>query len=82
MKKNPLVRIPINDGMTRYRLTYESNPCQPQDVSGRVEQMSMLQSLVDQPQLTYCGPVPFDSMKVFHNGSSWVVELEAVETRA
>lgn len=29
--------------------------------------------------LLNCGPVPFDTFRVFHDGSHWVAELEALE---
>jgi hypothetical protein len=80
MKRNPLIRIPISDHQTRYKLTYESLPCEPTAVAGRVEQMHMLQTLTDQPGLCYCGNVPFDTLKVYHNTICWVIEMEAVET--
>lgn len=27
-----------------------------------------------------CGPLPFETFRMFHDGSSWLVELEAQET--
>jgi hypothetical protein len=26
-----------------------------------------------------CGPLPFDTLRVFHDGTAWVAELEAQE---
>jgi hypothetical protein len=81
VKRSNLIRIPLNDLQTRYKLHYESDPCEPNSVAGRNTQMDMLQALANQPQLCYCGPLLFDVLKVHHNGTFWVVEMEAVETR-
>jgi len=49
-------------------------------VAGRNTQVDILGTLRDQPQLLYCGPVLFDTMKISHDGTCWVVEMEAVES--
>jgi hypothetical protein len=82
MKRSPLIKIPLNAIQTRYRLTYEGEPCEPSTTAGRVEQFAILQQLVDQPQLCYTGNVLFDTLKIHHDGVKWVVELEALETQA
>ena len=80
MKRSNLIKIPLNEFQTRYRLSYESEPCETNSVAGRNTQLDLLRSLVDQPQLCYCGSQIFDTMKVYHNGSAWVVEMESLET--
>lgn len=81
MKRSNLIRIPVNEVQTRYRLFYESEACEASSVPGRNEQFDILKQLAENPQLCYCGNVLFDTMKIFHNGSCWVVELEALETQ-
>jgi hypothetical protein len=80
MTRSNLIRIPLNEKQTRYKLVYRSEPCEPNSVAGRNTQVDILGTLRDQPQLLYCGPVLFDTMKISHDGTCWVVEMEAVES--
>jgi len=78
LKRSNLIKIPLNEFQTRYRLSYETDPCEAGSVAGRNAQFDLLRTLADQPQLCYCGPMFFDTLKVYHNGSCWVVEMESL----
>lgn len=38
----------------------------------------MLDNLVNNQEFCYCGPSFYQTMRMFHNGEKWVVELESV----
>jgi hypothetical protein len=43
----------------------------------RFQQFDMLRTIAEQPQVAACGPLDFQTMKMFHDGAKWVIELEA-----
>lgn len=77
MKKTS-TRVDIGEGNIRYRVRLEGEECIEGTAAGRACQLNMLDSLTTTPDLTNCGPVPFQSMKMIHNGRGWVIEMEAV----
>lgn len=45
--------------------------------SATLRQATLLRTMVDTPGFTLSGPNPFQTLRMYHNGSSWIVELEA-----
>jgi len=65
---------------TRYRIVIDDDPHPP---TGN-RQLAFLRQLsldgIDQGFLT-CGPVPFQSLSIDHDGQRWVATLEATEQK-
>lgn len=68
----------ISETQTRYRSRIESEPCSPNTQESRIIQYNLLRTMIDTPDLLACGPVVFETMRFFHSGTCWVVELEAI----
>jgi len=74
------VSLRLPEGLSRYRLTYtDDKECEPGTQLCRARQDLMLNEFVQNYDLRRCGPVSFEKMRMFHNGSRWIIELEAEE---
>jgi len=65
---------------TRYRVTITDVESTGIDKVKR--QVEFLQDIIGNGFFTgilNCGPLSFDTLKVFHDGNAWVAELEAQE---
>jgi hypothetical protein len=80
MKRTPMNKVPIGRTEFRYRVVIESDPCMAGTFNSFFLQSEILRSLGTDPMLGMCGPVPWQTMKMRHDGAHWVVELEAVVT--
>lgn len=78
MKRTPMNKVPVSRNEYRYRVVLESDPC----VMGTQDcfrlQMELLASMAKDAMLVICGSVPFQTMKMRHDGAKWIVELEAI----
>ncbi len=72
-----LTSVKLDNRSTRYRVRIESDPCDT-DLLMRQLQLNLLDNMANTPELTACGPVPFQTMKMYHDGGAWIVELEAI----
>lgn len=75
-----VLSAPLGDG-TRWRTVITDIPSSGADIKTR--QFEFLRELVNDgvySGLLLCGPVPFATMKMYHNGA-WVVELESFEPK-
>lgn len=61
----------------RVTVRYESEYCEPGTPEARREQMRLLRTLADSTELQICGFHPFQKMTMKHNGTVWLMELEA-----
>lgn len=71
--------IPVGDAI-RHRVVLTDVPSSP--ATKRTRQHAFLQEVVVDGVYTGlfgCGPVPFDTMAVAHNGEAWEVVMEAME---
>ena len=68
----------ISETQIRYRSHIESDPCAPNSQESRIVQYHLLQSMVNMPDLLTCGPVVFETMRIFHSGTCWIADLEAI----
>jgi hypothetical protein len=67
----------VGESAFRYKVRYESEDCPHTSFSYRTEQTGLLRSLLDNQGLLDCGPAVFETLKMHHDGTKWVVELEA-----
>ena len=73
------VAVPIGDA-TRHRVTLRDVPSQGSEIPGR--QFLFLQDLINNGVyngLLACGPIPFQTLSIKHDGNCWVITMEAVE---
>jgi len=61
----------------RYTQVYESEYCEEGSIQAKFQQIQMIRTLADTPELQLCGYYPFQKMSMRHNGTNWVMELEA-----
>jgi hypothetical protein len=76
---NRIVRhIPIGDSRIRTTVRLEGEDCSPQTPQALLLQRVLFQTLADNFDLLNCGLEPFQTLRVFHDGQRWIVEVEAV----
>ncbi len=78
MKRTPR-SVPVG-GQTRHRVTIEDDLSTGPDIVTR--QFKFLQEVANDgfySGMLNCGPVPFQDFHMFHNGTCWVIILEAME---
>lgn len=66
-----------DDGTVVHRTRLQTDECEPGTEICNFLQRRLFQTLSDSFELVSCGPAPFQKMKVFHDGSRWVLEAEA-----
>lgn len=77
MRKLALVKIGLGQGAFRGKIVLLSEPCDLGTIEERLERQSLLRTIGEQPELTAVAGKDFETMKVYYNGTHWVVELEA-----
>lgn len=78
--KKTLLQSHLGDDKFRFSVKLEGAECPPLGVESRIRAMELLRALTTNPGLTDCGNNHFETMRMFHDGKSWVIELEAVGT--
>jgi hypothetical protein len=73
-----IMRIPISETQQRIRVTVVGDPCAHQDDTYAIQQHRLLEHVVNTPELVRCDYYPFDKLYMHHNGSAWVIDVEAV----
>lgn len=76
--KKTISKAKINDTQIRYKTHLEDEPCEPDTRLARLHQHRLLQSVVENPDLMMCGPVPFQKLVMQHDGEKWCIDAEAV----
>jgi len=77
---NRTVRNVRLDDQTRHHSSISDVPSSGPNI--RTRQFQFLTELVTDgifQRLLHCGPIPFDTFKMYHNGTCWVVDMEALE---
>lgn len=72
--------IDLGEGATRYSTVLRDVPSEGPGVQAR--RFQFLQELAHDGLyngLLNCGPVPFDTLRIRHDGEAWVAEIEATE---
>lgn len=66
----------LGDGLFLYKVYYGSpQPCEPHSIDGLTQRQELLKTVIDSPGLSFVGGGQFEEMRVFHNGTGWVVEI-------
>lgn len=80
--KKFIVNVEQDGVVARTKVTLEGDEC-PGDggVLCRMHQMEILTQFAATPDLHYCGYWAFQRMRVYHNGTRWLIELEADRPR-
>ena len=73
-----LTKRDMGDGVTRYRVRIEGDDCSPDSHLAEQFKWMLLSNVVDNPALVMCGPIPFQTLHLSHNGERWIMELEAL----
>lgn len=68
---------PLHDGGTRYEVRIEDEPCPKGGLASRFRTTDLLRLLASTPGLIDCGPVMFDTLRIYHDGERWVAVMEA-----
>lgn len=50
----------------------------PNTIESRYRQLTVIQELLDTPDLLACDSEPFSSLRMWHDGRKWVIEIEAL----
>lgn len=76
--KRSVANVKVGETQVRWKVRIEAEPVIQDSQESWESQQRLLQDLVSQPHLLHCGPSRFQKMAMYHNGSCWVVEVEAV----
>jgi len=76
VKKRPLVKIPMGEGETLYRVTIEGTKSVATDKESQRQQF--ISTLFANPTILDCGQHGFDSLKIFYDEEGWVAVSEAM----
>jgi hypothetical protein len=70
-------RKPIDGTLFRYQVTFTSDPVAEGTHHYKLVQHQMLLDLLETPGMLECGLEPFETLRMYHDGERWVVEMEA-----
>jgi len=73
-------RVRLTDTDTKVRTILKSPPCVAGSLEARSAANSFFKSLAEDPNLMNCGDRVFQNFKMYHDGTNWVAELEAINT--
>jgi len=76
-----LTSTDLGENRVRYRVRIESDKCETGSTMEEPFKQMLLQNFADNPSLLTCGAVPFQTLKMAHNGLNWIVEAEAIVER-
>lgn len=68
----------MNDGTTRTRVKIEGDDTPAEGLVHEQTKWSLLQNIVDNPALVDCGYNSFQRFLMYHDGSRWIIEVEAI----
>lgn len=80
MFKREYREVPLDGGENppkKVTVTYTGEPCPATGMASRAKSFDLLRSVVETPGLLDCGLSSFQSLRMEHNGTSWVLTLEA-----
>jgi len=67
----------LGDGLIRTRVRIEGDACEPDTHLSEQMKQYLLISIADNPHLLTCGTGPFQTFKMFHDNTKWIIEAEA-----
>jgi hypothetical protein len=78
IRRSTLHKQVQDDDRVKFSVSVTGDDCPAEGLLSHQRQMELLRLLADQPTLALCGPGPFQTLVMAHNGTAWVVRLEAV----
>lgn len=72
-----LKQVRLNDSESRYIVRIEDVPSASKTQEARMRQYDLLKTLTSTPGLLDCGNLAFQSLKMWHDGEKWIIEMEA-----
>jgi hypothetical protein len=81
MKLLPSRPVVLEDGNVRYRVRIEWEPCPDEGQVSEVRKGELLYAIATTQGLRVCGPIPFQTCKIYYNGVCWVADLEAISDK-
>lgn len=75
-------RVNQGEGQVKVIVRYEDVDTAPGTIEYRVRQSRFLQELLDNPILLLCDLTPFQQMNMRHDGSRWIIQIEATTEKA
>jgi len=69
--------VRLADGKTRARTVLVYEPLPPDSEGQRRARYELLREVAEQPDLSHCQGRPFETLRMYWQGSAWVMELEA-----
>jgi hypothetical protein len=67
----------IGAGRQRTKVTITSTPCEPEGQQSLAIRQHLMESITYQRKLLQCGFATWQKLRMYHNGESWVVDVEA-----
>lgn len=74
-------KIPVGTSEDRYRTVVETDLCTLNTLQSRVVRHELLRYIADDPSFSQCGGFDFQKAKIYHDGTKWIAEFEAVVQR-
>lgn len=68
--------LPFNDTLFRYEVKITGDLAPASGIEGRNAQLALLKTCTETFGMLDCGPHPFKVLRMHHDGSAWVIELE------
>lgn len=72
-----VTEIPIGENRVRFKTVIRDIPTAKGSEDARMRQYQFLRELGDSFSVLACGMQMFESLKIYHDGNSWVAEAEA-----
>ncbi len=79
--KKKISRVNLSEDQTRVTVQFEDIDTTPHTLEAQHRQVRFLQELIDTPTLLLCDTEPFQNLRMFHDGTRWIVELMATVTK-
>lgn len=62
----------------RHRTVVETDPCVKGTLESRMIRHELLKYIAEDPFFSQCGGVDFEKCRIWHDGTRWTAEFEAV----
>lgn len=73
-----ITKVRFDDHHWRWKNKIVSDSCVRDGIDGKMILAHLFQTFIEQPQILDCGGQGFAALKIYHDGTRWVVETEAV----
>ena len=79
IKNTKKIQVEHANGDILHRLLYESQDCDKNSEESFLIQNELFKTFAQNPHLTVCGSIPFETMTFKFVGTRWLVEFQALE---